>query len=376
MAGVPCARAITGPPGLTTLRRSAWLQDSCAIGNSCGTSGLFAACPCLRRLDPRPGHRVSRMSEAAPRVSIIIPVYNQVKLLDRCLDSLQRQTENRFEAVVVDDASPEDPTEVLARYPWVRFLRCERNVGYAEANNHGLRAARGSYLLFLNSDTVLPPDALSRMADYLDGHLEAGGLAPLHREPDGAPQRTCFRFPTLRTGWVWDSMVHRRRPNHPEIRSFLMSDWDHLSECWVDHAQTSGLLIRREVYDRIGGMDPQLRLFSNDTDFCFRMHRAGYPIRFLPEIEIIHHGSASIATFDRAEAQVYGDRFRYYRKWFGWRGALAVRCAMWSNVAYEALGELVDGQWRSATKKLRRGAKLDRAFVWKTPRSTGGGRSI
>jgi GT2 family glycosyltransferase len=306
----------------------------------------------------------------SPRVSVVIPVYNQVQLLDRCLASFPFEQGGEFEAIVVDDASPEDPAPVVERYPQARFIRCERNRGYAEANNEGLRAATGRYLLFLNSDTELPSGVLARMADYLDAHPEVGGIAPLHREPDGAPQRTCFRFPTLRTGWIWDSVLHRRSPNHPEVRHFLMADWDHLSECWVEHAQTSGLFVRREVYDRIGGMDPQLRLFSNDTDFCYRMHRAGFPIRFLPEIEIIHHGSASVSTFERAEAQVYGDRYRYYRKWFGWRGALAVRCAMWSTVAYEALGELVDGQWRSAARKLRKGAKLNRAFVWNPTRST------
>lgn len=311
------------------------------------------------------------VKQGPPRVSVVIPVYNQIQLLDRCLASLQHQTVDHLEVIVVDDASPEDPSPVLARYSWVKVVRCERNCGYAEANNRGLAIAGGQYLLFLNSDTELSPDTLARMADYLDAHREVGGLAPLHREPDGTPQRTCFRFPTLRTGWVWDSAVHRRCPEHPEIRSFLMADWDHQSEHWVEHAQTSGLFVRREVYDQIGGMDPQLRLFSNDTDFCFRMHRAGYPIRFLPEIEIVHHGSASVSTFERAEAQVYGDRYRYYRKWFGWRGALAVRCAMWSTVAYEALGELIDGQWRSAARKLRRGATLNRAFVWKATGSAG-----
>jgi GT2 family glycosyltransferase len=300
--------------------------------------------------------------DAVPRVSVIIPVYNQVKLLDQCLASLQRQTEVHTEVIVVDDASPEDPSPVVARYPEVRFIRCPQNVGYAEANNCGLRVATGHYLLLLNSDTELAPDAVARMADYLDTHAGTAGIAPLHREPDGTPQRTCFRFPTLLTGWIWDSALHRRRPNHPEVRSFLLADWDHLSERYVEHAQTSGLFIRREVYDRLGGMDPQLRLFSNDTDFCFRMHREGYSVRFLPEIEITHHGSASVATFDRAESQVYGDRYRYYRKWFGWRGGLAVRSALWSRVAYEALGELVDGQWRSAVRKLKRGAKLNQSF--------------
>jgi N-acetylglucosaminyl-diphospho-decaprenol L-rhamnosyltransferase len=297
-------------------------------------------------------------------VSIVIPVYNQVALLDRCLASLARQEGVRVEPIVVDDASPEDPAPVIDRHSSLplRFIRAERNLGYAEANNRGLQAATGDYILFLNSDTELPADALARLVNYLECHPEVGGVAPLHRGTDGEVQRTCYGFPTLPVGWVWDSLAHRRRPDHPVVRAFTLADWDHQSERDVEHAQTSCLLVRREVYDRIGGMDPKLFLFYNDTDFCFRMSRAGYPIRFVPEVEILHHGSASVQTFDKAEAQIFGDRYRYFRKWYGWRGALAVRCALWSRVGYEALVELAHGDFRFAAHKLRRGFRLSRAM--------------
>lgn len=297
------------------------------------------------------------------RVSVIIPVYNQVDLLDRCLASLDLQTGVDLEILVVSDASPEDPAPVAERHPAARLIALPNNVGYAEANNAGLTQATGDYLLFLNSDTELPTDAIARMADYLQTHAEAGGVAPLHREADGKLQRTCYGFPTLPVGLVWDSVVHLRNPDHPVVRAFNLSDWDHQRERWVEHAQTSCLLVRRAVYEGIGGMDRRLALFYNDTDFCYRMHRAGFPIRFVPEIEILHYGGASVRTFDRAEAQVYGDRYRYFQKWYGWRGCLAVRVALWSRIGFEALNELVHLQGRAAARKMQRGLRLSRAFV-------------
>jgi GT2 family glycosyltransferase len=299
---------------------------------------------------------------SVPLVSIVIPVYNQVDLLERCLESLDRQEGVTLETIVVSDASPQDPGPVVERHPRVRLVRSPRNVGYAAANNLGLEQATGEFILFLNSDTELPPDTLARMVAYLREHPDAGGVAPVHREPTGAVQRTCFGFPTLRLGFLWDSVIHRLKPEHPAIRAYTMADWDFASDRWVEHAQTSCLLVRREVYDQIGGMDPKLFLFYNDTDFCFRMHRAGHRTRFLADLEILHHGGASVATFERADAQIYGDRFRYYRKWFGWRGALAVRTALWSRVGYETLVELAHGDFRFAMRKVRRGLQLNSAL--------------
>jgi len=295
---------------------------------------------------------------AVPLVSVVIPVYNQVELLDRCLRSLGRSRNVCLEVLVVDDASPEDPGEVAESYPFVRLLRSKRNVGYAAANNLGLAEARGQYLFFLNSDTEVPPDGIAHLVEVLTAEPKAGGVTPLHREPTGLVQRTCFRFPTMKSGLLLDSVVHHLRRDHAVIRDFLLSDWDHESRRWVEHAQTSALLIRREVYDQLGGMDPELFLFYNDTDYCYRMHRAGFSILFVEDVEIIHHGGASVRTFERVDAQVFGDRSRYFRKWYGWKGKCAVSLSLWSRIGYEALVELCHGQLRFAARKIARGMKL------------------
>ena len=289
--------------------------------------------------DHLPEHAVDGLAAGTPRVSVVIPVYNQLELLDRCLGSLETQAEVELQVLVVDDASPADPGPVLERHPAALLLRMGENGGYAAANNRGLKQAQGDYVLFLNSDTEFAPDTVRQLVDALEARPEAAGLAPLHRDPDGSIQRTCFRFPTLRLGLFWDSWLHRLRPAHPLFQWYTLADWDFTSERWVEHAQTSCLLVHRKVLDTIGGMDPKLVLFYNDTDYCYRMSRAGFPIRYVPEVEILHHGGASVGTTPLSEGRVYGDRYRYYRKWFGWRGALAIRSALWSRVGIEMLSE-------------------------------------
>ena len=298
-----------------------------------------------------------------PLVSVVIPVYNQVDLLDRCLHALQEQTQPDLQVIVVSDASPESPREVLDRYPGTRLIEHTANLGYALTNNTGLAAAEGQYILFLNSDTELPPTAIEQMVAHLQSDPTAGGVTPLHRHPDGRLQRSCYRFPDFRFAWIWDSAIHRRWPDHPYLRDYSHADWDHESDRWVEHTMTSCLLIRREAYERIGGMDPNLKLFYNDLDFCLRMHRAGFPIWFLSSLTILHHGGASVATSPEGEAPVYGDRYRYCRKWFGWRGGVAVRWALWSSTVYDALAGLLRGRVRQAAGKLARGVRLNRALV-------------
>ncbi len=297
-------------------------------------------------------------------ISIIIPVYNQVALLGRCLASLARSSwAGELQVLVVDDASPEDPGPVCAEHGFVTLLRHMVNRGYAAANNTGLALADGDWILFLNSDTELGPEVLDRMVAVLSAEPGLGGVAPLHRGPTGDVQRTCFAFPTLKTGRLWDSTFHRRNPDHRVFREFLMAEWDHRSTRSVEHAQTSCLMIRREAYEVVGGMDERLTLFYNDTDYCRRLHQADFPLRFVAEIEILHHGNASVQTFEKAEAQVYGDRYRYFRKWYGWRGGLTIRWVIWSRITYEALSEVAHGQFRFAWRKVRRGLRINRALV-------------
>jgi N-acetylglucosaminyl-diphospho-decaprenol L-rhamnosyltransferase len=262
-----------------------------------------------------------------PRVSIVVLSWNTRELLAACLDSLAaRADELDFEVIVVDNASADGSADAVEQgWPQVRLIRNERNEGYAIGNNIGAAAARGTYLLLLNSDTEVRPGALATLATFLDTHTGHGACAPRLDNPDGTPQLSCKTFPTLATAFYFDTVFDRWFPRNAIIPRYFMRDFDHLSTRDVDQPPAAALMVRRELWERLGGFDPQLWLFFNDVDFCRRLWAAGRRVAYVAEARILHHEGASTRQFPRFGARWHRDRLAYYRKTFGRTGALVAR---------------------------------------------------
>ncbi|MFN3649559.1 MAG: glycosyltransferase family 2 protein [Armatimonadota bacterium] len=301
-------------------------------------------------------------SPTRPDVSLVIPAYNRADLLEKCLASLYRSEGVTWEATVVDNASPEDLSGVAARFPELRWLRMERNLGYAAANNRGLEGARGRHVCYLNSDAELFPDTLAGLARYLDTHPEAGAVTPCNVGPDGLPQHTLSPEHTLQMAWLRDSGFHLLFPNAPPFRGWMLPDFDFEREQEVAHAQTTCLLIRAEAYQQSGGMDESLFLFYNDVDFCRRLRTAGWKLVYLPQPRVLHHGSASVETAPWKERQLWRDRYRFFRRWYGTRGTLGVRFACLHRSVTRTLAQLVQGRPGNIAPMWRHGLDLYRAL--------------
>ncbi|HEX3244340.1 MAG TPA: glycosyltransferase, partial [Chloroflexota bacterium] len=135
------------------------------------------------------------------QVSAVIVSFNTAPLLERAIQSLNRSRElvDGLEIIVIDNASDDgSPQLVRDRFPDVRLVRLTRNVGFAAGTNMGLRMARGEQLLLLNPDAELLHDALPRLSSFLDDHPWVAAVGPRLIYPDGSPQDSAFRFPSLR----------------------------------------------------------------------------------------------------------------------------------------------------------------------------------
>jgi GT2 family glycosyltransferase len=302
------------------------------------------------------------MTSDSPDVSLVIPAYNRADLLERCLESLRSSEGVSWEATVVDNASPEDLSGVRERFPEVRWLRLEQNAGYAAANNLGLREARGRFLCFLNSDAELLPETLSGLVEYLRAHPEAGAVSPCNIGTDGAPQPSCSPEHTLVMAWLRDSGFHLLFPNARPFRDWLLPEFDYSKEQEVAHSQTTCLLVRREAYAAVGEMDPSLFLFYNDVDWCRRLRRAGWKLVYLPQTRVLHHGSASVETAPWKERQLWRDRYRFFDKWYGWRGTLGVRFACLSRLKARLLAQGVKGRFGAIPGVWKEGMALYRTL--------------
>ncbi|HTE18628.1 MAG TPA: glycosyltransferase family 2 protein [Armatimonadota bacterium] len=279
-----------------------------------------------------------------PDISLVIPAYNRADLLERCLESVRGSEGVEWEATVVDNASPEDLSAVRERYPEMRWLRLERNIGYAAANNLGLRDARGRHRCYLNSDAELFPDTLVALVAYLDGHPEVGAVTPKNVGPDGLPQPICTPEHTLQMAWLRDSGFHLLFPNGPPFRDWLLPHFDWDKEQEVATCQTTCLVIRGEAYQSVGEMDPSLFLFYNDVDYCRRLREGGWKLVYLPHPPVLHHGSASVETAPWKERQLWRDRYRYFAKWYGLRGTAGVRFSCLHRGLTRLLAQVVTGR--------------------------------
>ena len=224
------------------------------------------------------------------RLSVIIVSWNVQDDLHRCLDSLM--TGNRGEGIevwVVDNASSDGTVQMLEkRYPQVRLICNSENRGFAAANNQGLEAADAEYYLLLNPDTIVPEGGLQTLLQFADAHPEAGAIGPQLRNPDGSLQYSARRFPTITAAIFRNTILGRLFPGAASPSRYLMTEWDHGDARQLDWVSGACMMVRGEALEQIGYLDEAFFWGSEDVDFCFRLHRAGWEVWYTPEPRVVH----------------------------------------------------------------------------------------
>ena len=301
----------------------------------------------------------------SPKLSIVVLSWNTEELLRACLLSLRAIDGVDHEVIVVDNASSDPSPDMVAHeFPDVRLIRNAKNVGYAEGNNVGIRAARGEHVFLLNSDTEVAPDAPRRLVEFLETHPEHGAVGARLLNVDGTTQRACMRFPTRWVAVGFDTWFGERFPLKGVIDRYFYRDFDHESSRDVDQPPGAAVVIPRRVFDEVGLLDPQLFLFFNDVDLCQRIWGRGYRVHYLHEAEVTHHGGASTSRYGDFALEWHRNRARYYLRAFGrtgfvlakgmttwraleewWRGARPLRDPDERAAATRAIRRVVDEVW-------------------------------
>lgn len=207
------------------------------------------------------------------------------------------------ELILVDNGNDRATRERLATLaretPRLRVLTSERNVGFAAACNRAARAASGDYILLLNPDCILPPRLLADLIEVHRAHPDAWVLTPRLVDGDGAAQRGTPR----NTLTPWTALVEALRldrlaPNHPYFRRLNLHE-QMVSALPVEVPAISGafMLMRRAVYERMGGLDERYFLHVEDLDFCLRVLKAGGGILYVPGLAAVHLGGTSFTSF-------------------------------------------------------------------------------
>lgn len=236
-----------------------------------------------------PGGEAGAGGDGSPFfVSIVIVNYNGERYLPRLLDSLARQTCRAFETILVDNASTDGSAEwVAAHYPQVQLVRGEQNVGFAAGNNLGIRAARGSWIATLNTDTELAPDYLEQLAagvtaavDRSGAASRLGSCAPLMLEMDRREIVDAAGIEVDRFGFAWNRGAGRRASEFSVPGA-------------VFGACAGAALYRRAMLDEIGRFDADYFAFYEDADLAWRAQQAGWSCLFVPGARVYHvHGAS------------------------------------------------------------------------------------
>lgn len=224
---------------------------------------------------------------------------------------------------MVDNGSSDgSPAAIARQFPNVMIIENKTNAGFARANNQAIERARGKYIFLLNNDTVLKNNAIEQMVAFFDRQQSLGLLTCKLYEADGKTvQRNCRTFPTPPgTMFGRASLLTRVFPKNPWSSKNLLSDWDYNSVREIDWASGAALMVRRSVIDQVGLLDDKnFFIYWEDTDWCKRIHDAGWKIAFIPDAEIIHltgsgGGKRSLFLSNRMIYQMHKSAYNYFRK--------------------------------------------------------------
>lgn len=244
----------------------------------------------------------------APDLSIIVVTWNSLEVTAAALNSLRLYTEGiEYEVIVIDNGTTKDdtPTELPARFPWVRFIANPDNRGFTRANNQGIRVARGRYVLLLNSDTIQTENALGQAVRYMDGQPGVGVLGIMHRNSDAEKtfQPSHFAFPQPWRDTLALLGIRGKPSAAPEVK-----------EQNVDWVCGSFLMTRRTVLDQIGSLDERYFAYDEDIDWCLGAKRAGRVVRYWPGVSMIHIGSVAAPHLRDKTGLMFRSHVTYLRK--------------------------------------------------------------
>jgi O-antigen biosynthesis protein len=224
-------------------------------------------------------------------LSVIIVSYNVKYFLEQCLYSVEKAAQNiDAEIIVVDNASVDNSIAYLQeRFPTVRYIASEQNLGFAKACNLGLAQSSGSHILFLNPDTLLAEDTLSICLDFFDNHPDAGSLGVRMIDGSGAFLRESKRsFPSPVTSFYKLTGLARLFPYSRRFGKYHLGYLPEYENHEVDVLAGAFMLIRKAVLTKIGSFDETFFMYGEDVDLSYRIQKAGYKNYYIADTTIVH----------------------------------------------------------------------------------------
>jgi len=232
------------------------------------------------------------------KLAVIIVSYNTKPYLQKCLETLKKSDfpQKELATVVVDNASTDDTVvELKSKFKDVVWVELDENTGFSRANNVGIKEVKDAdYYLFLNPDTQVLANTLTKLVKYMENNKEVGVVSPYVQLLDGSIDDACHRgFPT-----PWNALCHfsglaKLFSNSLLFNGYHLGYRDLLDVHQIDSCAGAAMLVRREIGEEIGWWDEDYFWYGEDLDFCYRVKQVGSRVMFYPEVKILHHKGVS-----------------------------------------------------------------------------------
>ena len=250
-------------------------------------------------------------------LSIIIVNYNVKEFILNLLHSIKKASFNiSSEIIVIDNASDDGSVDAIKeKFPSVKLIENKKNIGFGAANNKGLELAQGDYILFINPDCIVSEDTFDKMISFFENNKDCGLAGCKILNSDGTLQLACRRsFPGP---WTSFTKVTGLSNIFPKSRIFTRYNLTYLDENQsyeVDAVSGSFMMIRKEVYNKVGGFDEQFFMYGEDLDLCYRVQKADYEVYYVHDTQIIHYKGESTKRSNLDETKLFYDAMNKFVK--------------------------------------------------------------
>lgn len=227
-------------------------------------------------------------------ISIIIVTFDSQDHIAKCLGSLIHYIKNNIEVLVIDNASSDKTVEIIKKYfPQVKLIQNITNIGFTRACNQGARITKGKYLLFLNPDTVIKnKDDLKLLLNFAQSKKKLGAIGVKVLNPDGSIQPSFGNLPTL-PRIIFDRLPFFKKNYGIQVRNLRL--YKHIHR--VDWVSGCCLLVKKKIFDEVGGFNEDIFMYGEDYDLCYRLKKKGYENYYYSKFQIMHKDSGKNDVF-------------------------------------------------------------------------------
>ena len=292
--------------GMARYRRGGWrsLRDRVALEFRAPEPIIAISLPCAEEI------RIEALTlpttSVSPSISIVIPVYGQHLTTFACLKSIAAEPpRHSFEVIIMDDCSPDPAATALASLQGARIIRNETNLGFIGNVNAGAHAACGEWLIILNNDTLLRPNALNALLDTFEQHTNVGLVGAKLLNADGTVQEAGGIVWKDGSAWNWGRGQNREDPRFNYVRD-------------ADYCSGAALAIRRDLFLEMGGFDTfYAPAYYEDTDLAFRIRERGLRVLYQPAAEVFHLEGVSHGRNEDSGVKAYQvtNAKKFFERW-------------------------------------------------------------